>query len=110
MTDVLLYANLPCHSSNGPMCLNLRIEKSDAKAAYIPSLPTIPTPTSAAYIIATSFPPSPIERHIFPVYNLIASVTSAFYVGEHLQHTTAGAAHDTIKKLSLYYSIAILSD
>lgn len=37
------------------------IEKSDAKEAYIPSLPVIPIPTSASYIIATSLPPSPIH-------------------------------------------------
>ena len=66
------------------------IEKSEAKAAYLPSLPTIPTPTLAAHIIATSFPPSPIERVILLVNILIASTTLAFYVGEHLQQTTAG--------------------
>jgi hypothetical protein len=48
ITDVLLYANLPCQSNNTAKCLNLRIEKSLAKAACLPSLPTIPTPTSAA--------------------------------------------------------------
>ena len=65
ITAVLLYANLPCHNNNTARYLNFNIEKSLAKAAYFPSLPTIPTPTSAAYIIATSFPPSPIDRTVF---------------------------------------------
>ena len=69
------------------------MEKSLAKAAYFPSLPTIPTPTSAAWIIATSLPPSPMLNTIFSVYSLISSVTLAFCVGEHLQQTTAGALH-----------------
>lgn len=38
------------------------IEKSLANAAYFPSFPTIPIPTSAAYIIETSFPPSPMAN------------------------------------------------
>lgn len=86
------------------------MEKSEANAAYFPSFPTIPTPISAAWIIATSLPPSPIERQTFPVYSLMASVTRAFWVGEHLQHTTAGAAHDTYKKFSFWNSSATLRD
>jgi len=38
--------------------LNFIIEKSDASAAYLPSFPSIPIPTSADWIIPTSFPPS----------------------------------------------------
>lgn len=43
-----LYDSLPCHKSSACTFLNLRIEKSAARAACFPSLPTIPTPTSAA--------------------------------------------------------------
>ena len=44
---LLLYDNLPCQSNNTFKYLNLSIEKSEAKAAYFPSLPSIPIPTSA---------------------------------------------------------------
>jgi hypothetical protein len=71
--------------------LNFIIEKSLAKAAYFPSLPIIPIPTSAAIIIDTSLPPSPIANVTLSVTFLIASTTYAFYVGEHLQHITQGA-------------------
>ena len=37
------------------------MEKSAASEACFPSFPTIPTPASAAWIILTSFPPSPEE-------------------------------------------------
>ena len=75
ITEDLLYANLPCHKRRGLISLNFKIEKSLAKAAYFPSLPIIPTPTSAAWIIATSFPPSPIDKVTEPVNALIASTT-----------------------------------
>lgn len=58
----LLYDNLPCHKSNDCTFLNFSIEKSAANAACLPYLPTIPTPTSAACIIPTSLPPSPIPN------------------------------------------------
>lgn len=45
---LLLYDNLPCHNSKVFRELNLRIEKSEANAAYFPSLPSIPMPTSPA--------------------------------------------------------------
>jgi len=48
--------------------LNCVIEKSAASDACLPSLPTMPTPTSAARIIATSLPPSPIAAVRFFVY------------------------------------------
>ncbi len=54
-------------------------------------MPTIPIPRSPAYIIPTSFPPSPIAATSFPVYFLIPSATYAFYVGKHLQQITLGA-------------------
>ena len=66
------------------------MEKSEAFAAYLPSFPSIPIPTSAYCIIPTSFPPSPIQAVTFFVYFFTHSVIWAFYVGEHLQHTTAG--------------------
>jgi len=43
----LLYDYLPYHNNNSLRCLNSVIAKSDAKAAYIPSLPNIPIPKSA---------------------------------------------------------------
>lgn len=78
-------------------------EKSAAREACRPSLPTIPTPvdgdkvgaemegsseaecrqiikhspTSAACIILTSFPPSPIQHTRFPVYERIKRAMSA---------------------------------
>ncbi len=57
-----LYDKRPCHSSKAKTFLNFRMEKSAAKAACLPYLPTIPTPTSAAWIIPTSLPPSPIPK------------------------------------------------
>lgn len=74
----LLYDYLPCHNNSQFRHLNLRIEKSDANAAYFPSLPSIPIPISALYIIPTSLPPSPIQAVIFLVYFLMHSVTNAF--------------------------------
>ena len=47
------------------------------------------SPTSAAWIILTSFPPSPIQHTRFLVCFRIRRATSAFWVGEHLQATTA---------------------
>lgn len=91
MTEVFLYASLPCHKTNRDKCLNFKIEKSEAKAACLPSLPTIPTPISATWIIPTSFPPSPIPKTIFPVWFLTPVVMTAFCVGETLQQMTAGA-------------------
>lgn len=67
------------------------IEKSDARAAYLPSLPTIPTPMSASIIIGTSLPPSPTDKVILFVYFFTNLTTVAFYVGEHLQHMTPSA-------------------
>jgi len=62
------------------------MEKSDASAAYLPSLPSIPMPTFAFCIIPTSFPPSLLLWHIiYPTqattyleYFFMHSVTSAF--------------------------------
>lgn len=74
------------------------IEKSAAREAYFPSLPTIPIPTFASKIIPTSFPPSPTHATHLPVYFQTAHVISAFYVGEHQQTQTTGALQATSKK------------
>jgi hypothetical protein len=60
--EVLLYDSLPCQNNSVFKSLNYFIEKSAARAACIPYLPMIPTPTSAACIIPTSFPPSPMPK------------------------------------------------
>ncbi len=59
---LLLYESLPCQSNKVFTFLNSMIEKSAASAACLPYLPIIPTPTSAAWIIPTSLPPSPIPK------------------------------------------------
>ncbi len=64
---------------------------SEAKAAWLPYLPTIPKPIDANWIIPTSFPPSPIPATIEPVKSLTFSVIKAFWVGKQRQHMTAGA-------------------
>jgi hypothetical protein len=91
ITDVFLYDNLPCHNTKRVKSLNLRIEKSDAKAACLPYLPTIPTPISATWIMPTSLPPSPMPKTNFPVWFFTPVVMIAFWVGDTLQQITAGA-------------------
>mmetsp|Transcript_2771 Transcript_2771/g.8937 ORF Transcript_2771/g.8937 Transcript_2771/m.8937 type:complete len:212 (+) Transcript_2771:1028-1663(+) len=86
-----LYELRPCHRSRRDRKENCRMEKSDASDACFPSLPTMPKPTSAAWIMATSLPPSPIAAICLPVAARRSITTSAFWVGEHRQHTTAGA-------------------
>jgi hypothetical protein len=87
---LLLYDNLPCHNNRIFSALNLSTEKSEAKAAYLPSFPSIPIPTSADYIIPTSLPPSPIVATTNPEYFFNNSVITVFWVGEHLQQITDG--------------------
>jgi hypothetical protein len=101
----LLYDNLPCHKSNVWTFLNCRMEKSAAKAACLPYLPTIPTPTSAAWIIPTSFPPSPIPKtaYFLFLYFLTPYVKVLFCCGEHLQHITLGIFIAWVKKSLLLY-------
>jgi|JI10StandDraft_1071094.scaffolds.fasta_scaffold526860_1 hypothetical protein len=91
ISAVFLYASLPFHNNNFDKCLNFIIEKSEAKAACLPYLPTIPTPISAYCIIPTSLPPSPIPNTNLPVYYLTPLVITAFWVGETRQQITAGA-------------------
>ena len=71
----LLYESLPCQSKMVLKCLNLVMEKSEARAAYLPSFPSIPSPTSACKIIPTSLPPSPMPATTFLVYFLMYLVT-----------------------------------
>jgi hypothetical protein len=71
--------------------LNSKIEKSEAKAAWFPYLPTIPMPTLLICIIPTSLPPSPIAATVLPEIFLMRSVIIAFCVGRHRQHITLGA-------------------
>ena len=74
------------------------IEKSDARAACIPSLPTIPIPISASKIIPTSLPPSPTAAILLPFEYYFNNLTiSAFYVGLHLQTHRQGAKIATSK-------------
>ena len=94
------YASLPCQRSKVFTSLNSLIEKSAAKAACIPSLPTIPTPTSAAWIIPTSFPPSPMPKtaYFYFLQRFTPSVRSFFWLGEQRQQTTLGIFRAVSKK------------
>ena len=57
-----LYADSePCTSSSRTRKRNCEIAKSALLTACLPSFPMMPTPTSAAWIIATSLAPSPTE-------------------------------------------------
>ena len=96
ITAVFLYDSLPCHKTSLERYLNFRIEKSEAKAACLPYLPTIPTPISATWIIPTSLPPSPIAKTFLPVWFLTPAVITAFWVGDTLQQMTAGDSAATV--------------
>jgi hypothetical protein len=87
-----LYDNRPCHNNKHFKCLNYNMEKSAARAAWLPYFPTIPTPTSAAWIIPTSLPPSPIPRtaYFYFLYFFTPYVRVLFCCGEHLQQITEG--------------------
>jgi len=80
--------------------LNSSILKSAASEAYLPSLPTIPTPTFASNIMPTSLPPSPTLHVLLPVNSPILTTIIAFYVGEHRQTQTDGAIVAALKNLS----------
>ena len=72
----------------------------------MPSLPTIPIPTSASKIIPTSLPPSPTAAILLPpVYFLISQHMIAFCVGLHLHTHTHGAFIASSKN---FYSILFL--
>lgn len=78
---------------------NSIIEKSDAIDACMPSLPLMPTPTLAALIIPTSFPPSPMQHTILLYLVFSISATSAFYLGDNL-HITTDSSSITAEKNS----------
>ena len=90
--DDLWYESLPCQNNNVFRSLNSFTEKSAAKAACIPSFPTIPTPTSAAWIMPTSLPPSPIPKtaSFFCLHFWTPAVRAFFWLGEHLQQMIVG--------------------
>lgn len=58
----------PCHRIKSLICSNFYIEMSAAKAACLPSLPSIPIPIWDTRIIPTSLPPSPIEQTYSPMF------------------------------------------
>lgn len=104
----LLYAFLPCQSSKCLAYLNSNMEISEARAAWLPSFPTIPNPIEASWIIPTSLPPSPIPATIDPVKVFTLSVINAFWVGKHRQHITAGAFLATSKNNEELFEFRIL--
>lgn len=110
ITAPRLYEFQPCQRIKCLRSLKLSIEKSDARAACLPSLPTIPTPICAFLIIATSFPPSPILRVILLQYLIIALTTFDFYFGDSQQHTTDSAFPASLKKNSSLYFIAVSNE
>jgi len=89
------------------MSLNYFIEKSAARAACMPSFPTIPMPTSAAWIIPTSFPPSPIPNtaSLSFLHLLTPYVNNFFWLGEQRQQTTVGIFIEVSKN---YFEIYLL--
>ncbi len=65
--------------------------------AYFPSLPQIPMPTLAAFIIPTSLPPSPMQQTIFLYLDFNISATSDFCLGDS-QHITTDSNSITAEK------------
>lgn len=100
-TQLRLQQFRPCHKRSVVRQENYVIEKSEASAACIPSLPQIPIPTSADWIIPTSLPPSPIPKILFSVYLRSVQVTQAFWVGEQREHTRLGTLEASLKNGSL---------
>ena len=63
---------------------------SEALTAALPSLPMIPNPMWASWIMATSLPPSPMAAVTgLPGEVLISLIISLFWRGDSLQQTTA---------------------
>lgn len=58
----------------------------------------MPTPICASMIIDTSLAPSPIDKVIHFPFDLARPTTSAFYLGETLQHMTDEAINPNLKK------------
>lgn len=99
-SELLMYDSLPCQKIRVFRSLNYFIEKSAAKAACIPYFPTIPIPTSAAWIIPTSLPPSPIPKtdSLLFLCFFTPAVNSFFWLGEHLQQIMVGIFIAVMKK------------
>lgn len=92
----LLYAFLPCQRSICLVYLNSFIETSDAKAAWLPSLPTMPKPIDANWIMPTSLPPSPMPALLIgSVLHDGASHNFEFLCNECLLGGQASATNDS---------------
>ena len=85
---------LPCTSVSLPIWLNCVKLKSAARLACLPSMPTTPIPTLAAWIMLRSFPPSPLAAALFST----SLTTTAFCSGAR-QQTTVGAAARSSRRI-----------
>mmetsp|Transcript_123244 Transcript_123244/g.359852 ORF Transcript_123244/g.359852 Transcript_123244/m.359852 type:complete len:245 (+) Transcript_123244:818-1552(+) len=82
------YAFLPWQKTRFPRNLNWEMAMSHACTAADPSLPRMPTPMWAPWIIGTSFAPSPMESVMALAFCLLTSSTSSrFCMGESRQQT-----------------------
>mmetsp|Transcript_47258 Transcript_47258/g.143675 ORF Transcript_47258/g.143675 Transcript_47258/m.143675 type:complete len:222 (+) Transcript_47258:1153-1818(+) len=82
------YALRPWQSNNGTRKRNWEIVTSLACIAWLPSLPRMPTPTWADWIIATSLAPSPMARVMPRPFSFLTISTSLrFWFGDRRQHT-----------------------
>mmetsp|Transcript_21848 Transcript_21848/g.56895 ORF Transcript_21848/g.56895 Transcript_21848/m.56895 type:complete len:368 (-) Transcript_21848:133-1236(-) len=93
MTEVRCSDRRPCTRMRLPRQRKDGMAKSAARAACCPSRPAIPTPTSAAWIIATSFPPSPTAATTpsaprRPPARFTSRTTAAFWLGVTRQNST----------------------
>ena len=82
--------------------LNCAIAKSELFAACSPSLPEIPTPTSAFWIMATSLAPSPMASEMDPVFSCTSSTISAFWMGLTRQQITLWQLEKKFTTLQTY--------
>mmetsp|Transcript_1000 Transcript_1000/g.3349 ORF Transcript_1000/g.3349 Transcript_1000/m.3349 type:complete len:223 (+) Transcript_1000:316-984(+) len=89
----------PCTNISGTMWRNCVMAKSAARAACCPSLPMMPTPTWASWIIATSLPPSPMDN-VVACSPLTSAVIAAFCDGVTRAQTTALDTMAAAKKRS----------
>ena len=101
-SELRMYDSRPCQNNSVFRSRNSLIEKSAASAACIPSFPTMPTPTSAAWIMPTSFPPSPMPStaSLNCLWRLTPAVSSFFWLGEQRQQMMVGICMAVRKKSS----------
>ena len=101
MKLLILWPKLaPCQKSNLRKYLNFPMAKSEKELAWEPSLPKIPMPTCAVYIMLTSLAPSPIARVVLSLQCFLIKLTIvAFCFGEDLYITKPLA----YKKASISY-------